>query len=74
MKFKKDEWVLWFHPDGGHTALLQISENVYEGQVQCNVYSGGKRVVTSYPVSSLHKLPSSVKRLIPKDSLYSLHI
>ena len=66
-KFRKNEWVLSFI--GGDTTevrLVRIAENVFYNAITALCYFGGY-ATTPYSVEYLHKLPASMKRLIPKD-------
>jgi len=66
--FKKDEWVLSFIGDA-HNAevrLVRVAENTYEGKEKVQCYFGGY-ATTAYTAKYLHKLPTSMKKLIPKD-------
>ena len=66
-KFKRNEWVLSFMGgDSTDVRLVRIAEYVPDGAETCLVYFGGW-ATTRYTVKYLHKLPASMKKLIPKD-------
>ena len=68
IKFRKDEWVLSFYGEGSaEVRLVRLAENVHDGQESCLCYFGGY-ATTRYTVKYIHKLPTSMKNLIPKDT------
>lgn len=69
INFKKDEWVLCFSGRDARVELVRVAQNVYD-QTECLVYVGN--YTTRYSTDILHKLPVSMKKLLPKDQMRKL--